>query len=204
MQVVILSLLVACGQSQLLTSGLGNSLYGGSLGYYGSGSLYSGSLGGLSSATLLPVSSVGYGSSLGSSFGSSLGVARLSNVGLGAVSVPSVGLGAVGVPSVGLSALSVPSVSVGAVSVPSVSVGTVGVQRLSSSQQVVPVNAAIQSVGRTVEYRPVPNSGEPVVPQDVYVDPIDLPVNIHFTSKSSPINVQQTHIPGTNFYNVIF
>lgn len=63
------------------------------------------------------------------------------------------------------------------------------------SQQVVPVSAAIHST-RTVEYKPVPYNDEPLVPQIVEVEASELPLNIHFKSRSSTIQLSQSHTPG--------
>jgi hypothetical protein len=74
-----------------------------------------------------------------------------------------------------------------------------GVQRVAhygqQSQQVVPVSAAIHST-RTVEYKPVPYSGDALVPQEVIVEPSEIPLNIHFKSRSSSISVSQSHEAG--------
>lgn len=66
---------------------------------------------------------------------------------------------------------------------------------VSSAQQVVPVSAAIHST-RTVEYKAVPYSDEPLVPQVVEVEASEIPLNIHFKSRSSTIQVSQSHTPG--------
>jgi hypothetical protein len=65
-----------------------------------------------------------------------------------------------------------------------------------SAQKAVPVNAAVKQVGRTVEYKPVPFTDEPIVPQYVVVEPSDIPLHIHFKSRSSTIRLSQEHIPG--------
>jgi len=59
-----------------------------------------------------------------------------------------------------------------------------------------PVNAAVQTLARTVDYRAVPNTGEPIIPQIVDVPPSEQPVQLNFHSKSSPLIVSQHHIPG--------
>jgi hypothetical protein len=69
-------------------------------------------------------------------------------------------------------------------------------QKIGVSQQVVPVSAAIQQTGRTVEYKSVPFTDEPLVPQVVEVEPSDIPLHIHFKSRSSSIQLTQEHIPG--------
>lgn len=65
-----------------------------------------------------------------------------------------------------------------------------------SAKDSVPVSAAIRQVGRTVEYRTVPYNDEPIVPQYVVVEPSDIPLHIHFKSRSSTIRLTQEHIPG--------
>jgi len=70
------------------------------------------------------------------------------------------------------------------------------VARTISGQNSVPVSAAIRQLGRTVEYRSVPNTEEPIVPQYVVVEPSDIPLHIHFKSSSSTIRLTQEHIPG--------
>jgi hypothetical protein len=65
-----------------------------------------------------------------------------------------------------------------------------------TSEAVRPVNAAIQQIGRTVEYKPVPYSDQPIVPQEIVVEPSDQPINIHFRSRSSTIRISHEHIPG--------
>jgi hypothetical protein len=57
------------------------------------------------------------------------------------------------------------------------------------------IPAAIKSV-RRVEVIPVALPQDPIVPQVIQVDPIDLPVKILFNSKSSGIFVEQVHQPG--------
>ena len=67
---------------------------------------------------------------------------------------------------------------------------------LGASEAIRPVNAAIHQIARTVEYRPVPYSDQPIVPQEVVVEPSDQPINIHFKSRSSTVRISQEHIPG--------
>jgi len=176
------------------------SSYGNSLGGYGSGLATSGLFGvsGLSGLSSLGSS---YGSGLGSSYGSGLGSGYIlsSGNGLGSSSLGSLGsygsygsLGSLGSSySLGNNVVSVPVVQQQSyAAVPVYSSG------YSQSAQSGPVNAAIQTIRRTVEHRPVPYSGEPVVPQEVIVEPSEQPVSIHFRSKSSPLIVTQEHIPG--------
>lgn len=69
-------------------------------------------------------------------------------------------------------------------------------QVLAAQQAVHPVNAAIQQVARTVEYRPVPYSDQPIQAQEVVVEPSDQPINIHFKSRSSTVRISQEHQAG--------
>jgi hypothetical protein len=62
-----------------------------------------------------------------------------------------------------------------------------------ASYGVIP--AAIKSV-RKVEVIPVALPQDPIVPQVIQVDPIDLPIKILFNSRSSGIFVEQVHQPG--------
>jgi hypothetical protein len=62
-----------------------------------------------------------------------------------------------------------------------------------ASHGVIP--AAIKSV-RKVEVIPVALRQDPIVPQVIQVDPIDLPIKILFNSRSSGIFVEQVHQPG--------
>jgi hypothetical protein len=67
---------------------------------------------------------------------------------------------------------------------------------LGATEAIRPVNAAITQIARTVEYRPVPYSDQPIVPQEIVVEPSDQPINIHFKSRSSTVRISQEHIPG--------
>jgi len=58
-----------------------------------------------------------------------------------------------------------------------------------------PIPAAITST-RTVELRPVVLPQDPILPQIVEVAPLELPIQIIYNSRSSPVFVQQNHIPG--------
>ena len=64
-----------------------------------------------------------------------------------------------------------------------------------------PVHAAVQTLSRTVDYTPVPYTGEPAVVQDVDVPPQESPLRINFQSRSSPLQVTQGHIPGISQRN---
>jgi len=72
----------------------------------------------------------------------------------------------------------------------------INVARGISVHQAGPVNAAVQTVSRTVDYRPVPYIGEAPVAQEVDVGPVEQPIKLNFQSKSSPLIVTQQHIPG--------
>jgi len=63
-----------------------------------------------------------------------------------------------------------------------------------SVAQAGPIDAAIQTVSRTVDYRVVPYTGEPAAIQDINVGPQEQPIRINFQSKSSPVVVTQQHI----------
>jgi len=58
-----------------------------------------------------------------------------------------------------------------------------------------PVPAAISS-RRTVEIKPVSLPQDPIYPQILEVAPLELPIQIIYNSKSSPVLVHQNHIPG--------
>lgn len=58
-----------------------------------------------------------------------------------------------------------------------------------------PVNAAIETY-RTHQVIDVPTSQEVIAPSTLIVEPNVMPVNIEFRSQSSPVNVDQVHIPG--------
>ena len=79
---------------------------------------------------------------------------------------------------------------------PAIQVARPQVLSVAAQQSVHPVNAAIQQVARTVEYRPVPYSDQPIVPQEVVVEPSDQPINIHFKSRSSTVRISQEHQGG--------
>lgn len=135
-------------------------------------------LSGLSGLSSVGVQPVGLG--LGYGFGGLRSNAL--NFGVGQVGVRPVGLGVVQ-PALGVSALGL-------------GLGGLGHTRVALAQQTVPVSAAVHQVGRTVEYRPVPYNDEPAVPQVVEVEPSDIPIRIHFKSKSSTVQLSQEHIPG--------
>jgi hypothetical protein len=58
-----------------------------------------------------------------------------------------------------------------------------------------PVPAAISSK-RSVEIKPVNLPQDPIYPQVLEVAPLELPIQIIYNSKSSPVLVHQNHIPG--------
>jgi len=130
--------------------------------------LYGGYGTGLLGVNNLGISSYSLGGlgSLGYGYGAGLGLGRVGALGLGARAV---GLGGVGL---------------------------LGAYGGIAQHGAGPVNAAVLSAGRTVDYRSVPFSGDAIVPQVVDVPPTEQPVQLNFHSKSSPLIVSQTHIPG--------
>jgi len=77
----------------------------------------------------------------------------------------------------------------------SAALSNLNIARGISVSQAGPVNAAVQTISRTVDYRPVPYTGEAPVVQDVDVPPQESPLRINFQSRSSPLQVTQQHIP---------
>jgi hypothetical protein len=148
-----------------------------------------------------------------------LGNYGLGNYGLGSYGISNLGtyglgsLGNIGVSQIAVrpqavtlvaaqpaAAVAAQPVSVVAAQPASVNFVSGGVQQVGlsygqQSQQVVPVSAAIHST-RTVEYKAVPYNDEPLVPQVVEVEPSEIPLNIHFKSRSSTIKVSQSHEAG--------
>ncbi|KAJ6220716.1 hypothetical protein RDWZM_006528 [Blomia tropicalis] len=59
-----------------------------------------------------------------------------------------------------------------------------------------PVSAAVIT-SRSQEVIQVPVSEDIITPQVVIIEPNLTPVTIEFRSRSSPVNIQQVHIPGT-------
>ncbi|XP_054156815.1 fibroin heavy chain-like [Oppia nitens] len=177
------------------------SLYGGNYGTYGSG-LYGAGLG----VSGIPVyrSSANYGSLYGANgwgYGANLG--RVGGLGAVRTTGAIVGSGALGY---GTGALLAGPATVGTtygaglgygVGISGASHGLSGlnIARGVSVHQAGPVTAAVQTISRTVDYRPVPYSGEPATVQDVDVPPQESPIRINFQSKSSPLAVTQQHIP---------
>ncbi len=184
-------------------SGLGA---GGELGYQSIGAQPYGGLGvgrelGYQSIGVQPYGGLGVGRELGyQSIGvqpyGRLGVSRFSNLGTYGLR-PAYGLG-IGALNLGVNQVGVRPQGLGVVPAaqPALGVGLGYGQKIGVSQQVVPVSAAIQQTGRTVEYKSVPFNDEPIVPQVVEVEPSDIPVHIHFKSRSSSIQLTQEHIPG--------
>ncbi len=133
-----------------------------------------------------------------------LGVHNLGvhNLGIQGLGVHGLGLGQIAVRPAAVNYLSAiqPAVQQVAVAQPAIStvVAQPGLysQTVATQQQVVPVSAAINQIGRTVEYRSVPFTDEPIVPQVVEVEPSDIPLHIHFKSRSSTVQLSQEHIPG--------
>jgi hypothetical protein len=66
---------------------------------------------------------------------------------------------------------------------------------VAAPRVVGPIPAAIQSY-YTQEILPVQTVQEPVQPQIIEVGPNALPVVIHFQSASSPVTIEQSHVPG--------
>src|SRR5699024_1456241 len=66
----------------------------------------------------------------------------------------------------------------------------------SGGAELRPVVAAVTSLRRTVDYVPVPYSGEIPKIQIVHVPPNEHGIHLNFISKSSPLTVSQQHISG--------
>jgi len=167
---LVFALFVVTANCQLLNYG-SRSYYSGGFGGYGLGNaglgLSSYALGGVPSSYGLSYGNgLGFGSGLASGYGVGLGSARY------------------------VSAVAQPAISSVAVAQP------VAVARPVHSAQVQQVTAAVISNPRTVEYKAVPYSGEPAVPQVIDVPPSEQPVQLNFYSKSSPLLVSQQHIAG--------
>jgi hypothetical protein len=114
-------------------------------------------------------------------------------VGTGLVNGGLVGTGlGLGVGRVAIGGLPAPA-AVGAIQ----TVGTLGLARplVAARAYAGPIPAAIQSI-YTQEVLPVQTVQEPVPPQIIEVGPNALPVVVHFQSQSSPVQVEQSHIPG--------
>jgi hypothetical protein len=135
-----------------------------------------------------------------------LGVAKVAGLGLGTGLIGAgairstgalIGGGALGYGTGGLIA-GVRPVGLGLANVGLANVGLANVG-IAASAAPVAVNAAVTTLKRTVDYRPVPYTGEPIIPQVVDVPPSEQPVQLNFQSKSSPLIVSQQHIPGINF-----
>lgn len=65
-----------------------------------------------------------------------------------------------------------------------------------------PIPAAIKST-REVELVPLALSQDPITPTLLEVAPLELPVQILYNSKSSPVLVHQNHIPGLRIFHCI-
>lgn len=57
------------------------------------------------------------------------------------------------------------------------------------------VSAAIQQLGRTVEYRPLAYQEAPIQAQVIEIEPSDNPVHLHFKTRSSTLSLSQSHSP---------
>ena len=130
--------------------------------------------------------------------GYGLGGAKVINTGLvGGGLVGGYGLGAAKVVNTGLVGGGLVGAGYGlGLGGASYGLANLNIARGVSVHQAGPVNAAVQTVSRTVDYRPVPYVGEPAVVQDVDVPPQESPLRINFQSKSSPLQITQGHIPG--------
>lgn len=186
---MIFALAAAVANCQILSSHFGLGGVGG-IPVYKSSALS----GGLYSAN-----GWGYGANLGRVGG--IGALRTSGaiIGSGALGYGSGALLAGGAYRTGGLAVAAPAaVSVAApavaVAAPAAAYGIAA--RGVSIHQAGPVNAAVHTVSRTVDYRPIPYSGEPATVQDIDVPPQESPLRINFQSKSSPLQVTQQHIPG--------
>ena len=71
----------------------------------------------------------------------------------------------------------------------------IGLARGYGLAQAGPLPAAIHS-RRHYEVVPVPSHEEPAQLTQINVDPVENPVAIRFVSKSSPVLIDQVHIPG--------
>jgi hypothetical protein len=214
-KVLILALAAAvnCQYISNYNTGLYGAGLGGLGGYYGAG-VSGGVVGGLpvyrSSALyggLYGANNLGYGANFGRVAG--LGALRTTGaiVGGGALGYGTGALVAGGLPAYGVAAPAVSTIGLApAVSQVGLGVshGSLGVNQYLSNlniargvsvQQAGPVNAAVHTISRTVDYRPVPYSGEPAAVQDIDVPPQESPLRINFQSKSSPLAVTQQHIP---------
>jgi hypothetical protein len=192
---VLILALAAVANCQLLKSGLygsGLGLYGAGLGVTGGIPVYrsSANYGGLYAAN-----GWGYGANLGRVAG--LGALRTSGsiLGSGALGYGTGALVAGGLaPAVSSYGLGL-GYGLGSVGYTGASLGNLNIARGLSVSQAGPVNAAVQTISRTVDYRPVPYTGEAPVVQDIDVPPQESPLRINFQSKSSPLAVTQQHIP---------
>jgi len=216
-KVLILALALSAN-AQLITksvygTGLGHSVYGAGLGLTGGVPVYSSSA---NYGGLLAANGWGYGANLGRVAG--LGALRTTGaiIGGGALGYGSGALIAGGVPAyktlaVGGVAPAISTVGLGYGAVaPAIStvglgglainqgaygLGNLNVARGLSVHQAGPVNAAVHTLSRTVDYRAVPYTGEAPTVQDIDVPPQESPLRINFQSKSSPLAVTQQHIP---------
>lgn len=121
------------------------------------------------------------GSYSAGSYGSGLSAAKLTT-GYSGYSAGSYGLG---------SGLAVNNYKTRAVQVPAYNLLTV---HASQPRQEV-VQAAVQQLGRTIEYKAVPYADAPIEAQVIEVEPSEVPLHLHFKTKSSNLVASQSHIP---------
>lgn len=57
------------------------------------------------------------------------------------------------------------------------------------------VQAAVQQLGRTIEYKAVPYTDAPIEAQVIEVEPSEVPLHLHFKTRSSNLIASQSHIP---------
>lgn len=144
---------------------------------------------------------LGYGT--GALYAGGLAAPALSTVALGAPALSTVALGSpavVAAPALSQVALgginAYGALNAGNLGYTAANLGSLDIARGISVAQAGPVNAAVQTLSRTVDYRAVPYTGEAPVVQDIDVPPQESPLRINFQSKSSPLQVTQQHIPG--------
>lgn len=88
-----------------------------------------------------------------------------------------------------------PAATVAFVAQPAYSSGATFLTQQAGSQRQEVVKAAVQQVGRTVEYKNVPYQEQPIEAQVVEVEPSDNPLHLHFKSRSSSVSLSQSHTP---------
>lgn len=152
----------------------------------GRGKLIAGN--GLIGSRGIGLGAVGYGGYGGIGLGyGGLGVAKVAGpvaVGVGGLGLSGglpYGYGLAG-PGIGLYGTGISSVALANLGV--------GVQPYAG-----PVSAAIQTI-RTQHVVDIPTPQDVIQPSTLVIEPNVMPVNIEFRSQSSPVNVNQVHIPG--------